>query len=213
MKKLSQASSKSNAACNKLSIKDERRLKVKNELKGRIFERIKFKEYVYSVGDIVEVRVLSSSVNSVAKIMKILHSHSHSKYSYWPMIEVEWLYQKHEFEGLGLTEDFSSIGRFEAFPSNHRDFIFIESIVKKVSLISLEEYQSLEVLNEGVYYSRGKVDIIKVKSLLKDIIRKRLSSIVIHGSHTAFAKSLIIQIKYTFSAIVVWTGFTLIAQV
>lgn len=162
MKKLRKVVDQSKKLEEKPSSNVKREIKLKKELKGRVFDRVKFNGVIYAVGDSVEVRIRPSNLTSLARIVKIIDSNCHSKYSYWPMIEVEWLYKKQEIEGLGIKEDLSYVGNFEVFLSNHKDDIFIESILRKVSLIKLEDYQSLEVLNEGIYYTRGRVDTIKV---------------------------------------------------
>lgn len=164
----------------------ERELKLKRKLEGKVFDRVKFKENIYAVGDIIQVRILPSYEISVAKIVRIIHSNSLLKYSYWPMIEVDWMYQKKDLMDLGFIRDLSWIGSYEVFESNHKDYIFIESILKKVQLLSLEEYQNLEVIDEGVYFTRGKIDILKVSflkficSVEKDNSWFKLLEIILH---------------------------------
>lgn len=147
-----------------LRMEVEREKKMKKELSGKVFDRIKYNNNIYAVGDIIEVIVSPSYEISIAKIVKIIHSNNNLKYKYWPMIEVDWLYQKKDLENLGMT-DISWIGFLEVFQSNHKDYIFIESIVKKIQLLTLEDYQNLEIVNEGIYYTRGKIDVTKVSSL------------------------------------------------
>jgi hypothetical protein len=98
----------------------------------------------YSIGEIVLVKDASSDF-MIGKITKIVPQNGIKKYPYWPSIQVEWYYKKKEInrEMNGLNDKrFSCISEFEVFKSNHRDIIFIETIIAKcqVFFLLIERY-------------------------------------------------------------------------
>lgn len=101
----------------------------------------------------------------LAKILKIKPTHGISKYIYWPSIQVQWYYRKSDIEqearnihGIKL----SSISDYELFPSNHKDYIFMETIVSKCYVLKFSEYEKLDDINSNVYFSRAHYDPVKV---------------------------------------------------
>lgn len=143
--------------------KEERLLKLKKQLKGQAYSKIKYNNTIYSLGDAVEIQDSTSNLISIAIIRKIVHTNQHLKNKHWPMIEVERIFTKQDLISLNCLSNASFVGSFEVFRSDAKDLIFIESIKQKAQLLSLDEYQTLEVLNEGVYYSRACIDLHEVR--------------------------------------------------
>jgi hypothetical protein len=53
------------------------------------YQKIKFKQDFYSIGDNLMVRDLNECF-LVAKLVRIISTGGNRKYPYWPTIEVEW---------------------------------------------------------------------------------------------------------------------------
>lgn len=140
----------------------ERLLKLKKQLKGKTFSKIKYNDIIYSLGDAVEIQNPMSKALSIGVIKKVLHTTKISKKSCWPMIEVEWLYHKQDIIALNCLSNTSFIGSFEVFRSNISEFVYIESIRRKAQLLTLEEYQTLEIVNENVFFTRASIEVNKV---------------------------------------------------
>ena len=128
----------------------------------------KINNEVYSVGECVQI-FDEGQEHLVAKIIKILPANGIQKYSYWPTIEIQWYYRKSDIAkdsklipGLKLE----CISDYEVFESNHKDVIFIETIVGKCSILRFEEYEQLDEINGNMFYKRAFYDPIKVRHLL-----------------------------------------------
>lgn len=195
-------SDKTSAKSLKLEIKQEERLnKLNKQLKGQAFSKIKYNNTIFCLGDAVEIKDPTSNNTSIAIIKKIFPSNQLSKHKFWPMIEVEWLFTKQDVISFNCLNSASFVGSFEVFRSNATELIFIESIQRKAQLLTLDEYQTLEVVNEGVYFTRARIDIHKVSSNnnYHFIIysRKRYTLALLHGKTTVCVSSPIIPIKFT----------------
>ena len=103
------------------------------------YTKIKYKQDIYSLGDNLLVREGTDSF-LIGKLISIIPSNGNKQYSYWPTIEVQWYeicscryYKKsdinRERNGLTSEEKFNSISEFEVFRSDHKDVIFIETIM------------------------------------------------------------------------------------
>lgn len=129
------------------------------------YKKFKYNGETYSVGDDVQICDYSSEF-LIAKIIKIHAINGITKYSYWPTIEVNWYYKKDDIvkdkkyiQGLDLR----SISDYEVFSSNHKDIIFIETLLGKCSVLSFEEYEKLEEINSNMFFTRAFYDPVKVR--------------------------------------------------
>lgn len=142
-------------------------MKMKGLLGNLKFSKFKYKGEVYSIGENVLITDGGSEC-SVAKIVKILPTKGINNNNYWPTIIVEWYYRK-----CDLLKDADSIPNFkedyiseyEVFESQHRDTIYIESIVGKCKVACFEEYENSNDTSGNLYFSRAKYDPVKVKFL------------------------------------------------
>lgn len=128
------------------------------------FSKFKYRNEVYSVGEKVLISNGGSDY-SIAKIIKILPLKGINRNSYWPSIQIEWYYRKSDLNKdsekiLGYNQNY--ISDFELFESNHKDVIFIESIIGKCQVISFEDYDNLNEITGNIFFSRSKFDPIKV---------------------------------------------------
>lgn len=144
----------------------KRLTKLNKQLKGLAYTKFKYKNLIYSLGEAVEIQNMGSDNTSIAIIKNIQHSSKLSKNKIWPMIEVEWLFTKQDIISLSYLTEASFLGSCEVFRSNAIDLIFIESIIRKVKLLNLDQYQTLEEVNDTIYFSRASIDIHKVRVYL-----------------------------------------------
>lgn len=144
---------------------DDKLTKMKELIGHTKFSKFKYRNEVYSIGEKIMVSNGGSDY-SVAQIIKVLPLKGISRSSYWPSIQIEWYYRKSD-----LNKDSSSIvgynanfiSEFEVFKSNHKDTIFIESILGKCQIISFEKYDCLNEINGNIFFCRSKYDPIKVR--------------------------------------------------
>jgi hypothetical protein len=128
------------------------------------FKKFKFNNEIYSVGDDIQIHDDTNEC-LVAKIVKILTFNGSSKYPYWPTIEVQWYYRKTDIiKDVKFINKFKidCISNYELFNSNHKDTIFIETIIGKCTVLTLDEYELLDEVNGNIYYTRAFYDPIKV---------------------------------------------------
>lgn len=142
--------------------KDEKHNMLKSTLRELYYTKFKYLGNVYSVGDDVEI-FNSESQNSVAKILKIITFNGIKKNFYWPTIEVQWYYKKTDLSVELLSQrELKCLSDFEVFLSNHKDVIYIESIVGKCKVLKFSEYEVLEEYFPGLYFTRALYNPIKV---------------------------------------------------
>lgn len=128
------------------------------------FTKVKYNGEIYSIGDDVLIADFGNEY-LLGKILKIKNTHGIHKYPYWPSMEVQWYYRKSDIEkdsksiqGLNIK----SISDYEVFTSNHKDVIFIETIVGRCNVLGFEEYEKLEDINPNIYFNRAFYDPVKV---------------------------------------------------
>lgn len=99
---------------------------------------------------------------SVGKLERVIPANGCKRITYWPTIEVSWYYRKKDInrEKNYLTEQrrFDAISDFEVFKSNHKDIIYIESIINKCWVYTLEEYEKLEEFGQSTFFTRASYD-------------------------------------------------------
>ncbi len=77
---------------------------------------------------------------------------------------MNWYYRKSDLladKKILSKIKIDSISNYELFSSSHKDIIFIETVIAKCLVLSFEEYELLEALNENTYFSRASYDPIK----------------------------------------------------
>lgn len=132
----------------------------------RTYRSVKYNGNIYYLGDFLVVTDIEDySICKLTKILPFNLSHKESP-GYWPSIEVEWYYRKKDIikEKLGqsVLKRLSCISEYEIFKTDHRDIIFIESIISKCIVLSFEEYDSLmNPQEENTYFTRASFDTYK----------------------------------------------------
>lgn len=128
------------------------------------YTSVKFRGVIYKIGDFI---IINDAVEdfSIAKLLKIIPNNGSETYYYWPTIEVQWYYRKRnihrEKNNLVSKKKYNSISEYEVFKSEHKDRVFIESILSKCSVLSFEEYELLEDVTSTVFFCRYGYDPFK----------------------------------------------------
>lgn len=75
---------------------------------------------------------------------------------------MQWYYRKKDInkEKNGLTniKKFNALSDFEVFKSEHKDVIFIESILSKCDVYNFDEYDALENHTATTFFCRASYD-------------------------------------------------------
>ena len=121
------------------------------------------------LGDILLIKAPSISSHSfyyLGKLLRIIPKNGKESKPDWPSIEIEWYYQKSELtrnktNQLDNSQVYNSLSEDEVFATNHKDIIFIETVVGKAKVLTLEEYDKYstdENPNENIFFSRATYD-------------------------------------------------------
>jgi hypothetical protein len=115
------------------SVNEEKIEKIKTIVLPNVnYNKIKYKNDIYTVGDTLMIRDVNDGF-LIGKLIKIIQSNGIKKYPHWPTIQVQWYYKKSDInrDNNGLSDNviFNSISDYELFSSNHKDIIFIETVL------------------------------------------------------------------------------------
>jgi len=101
--------------------------------------KLKFMGEEFEVGDSI---LVSESGGSpwVARLNKILGLGIDKSFPECGMVEVKWFYSRKDFDPEFFKGNMSVVGENELFESDHKDRIFIESILGKCKVLQLEDY-------------------------------------------------------------------------
>jgi hypothetical protein len=131
---------------------------------NKVYECLLYNQLTYSIGDFLLVTDLEDC--SICKLLRIIpQGGSNAAPSYWPTIEVQWYYKKKDINrvknGLTSTRKYNSLSEYEVFKSQHKDVIYIESIICKCFVYTLDEYEALETLTPNTFFCRAGYDPAK----------------------------------------------------
>lgn len=119
--------------------------------------QLKFKGQIYNVGDCLMLRESNVKI-LVCKLLEIIPSGGIPNYEEWPSIRVQWYYHWSELDlvNLGIKEqDFIYLGENELFYSDHSETVYIDSILGKCEVFSIQDYDSIDTIEDNAYYSRA----------------------------------------------------------
>ena len=71
-----------------------------------------------------------------------------------PLIKVQWFYRKTELMGL-KKDDLDCISENEVFKTNKSYYTEIECLVGLAIILSYEEYDQIEELNDNIFFMRA----------------------------------------------------------
>ena len=97
------------------------------------YDSIKFRNIIFKIGDVLLIQ--ASEENLIGELIKIIPTNGIKEYPFWPTIQVKWYYKKKDINrkknNLLNQQNFDALSDYELFPSNHKDIIYIESILNK----------------------------------------------------------------------------------
>lgn len=124
------------------------------------YDKVKIHSQTFSIGD--NLLIFSSNENLIGELIKIIPNNGIKEYPFWPCIQVKWYYKKSDINrkknNLLDERNFNSISEYELFSTNHKDIVFIETILMKVNIYSYDEYDSMEEHNDYTFFTRAKYD-------------------------------------------------------
>ena len=122
---------------------------------------IKFRNIIFNLGDVLLIQ--ASEENLIGELVKIIPTNGIKEYPFWPTIQVKWYYKKKDINrkknNLLNQQNVDSISEYELFPSNHKDIIYIESILNKCKVYTYEEYDNIKDPGELTFFTRAKYEI------------------------------------------------------
>ena len=125
------------------------------------YDSIKFRDIIFKIGDVLLIQ--SSDENLIGELIKIIPSNGIKEYPFWPTVQVKWYYKKKDINrkknNLLSQQNFDSISDYELFPSNHKDIIYIESIINKCKVYTYEEYDNIADPSDYTFFTRAKYEI------------------------------------------------------
>lgn len=132
------------------------------------YDTIKFQSTYYSIGD--KIIVFANNENLIAELVKIIPKNGIKDYPMWPSIQVRWYYKKTDINRKKnqLLDDsnYASISDYELFETNHKDIIFIETVIAKCNIYSYEEYEALDDHTDYTFFCRAQYDPNKVNLVI-----------------------------------------------
>lgn len=168
IKKVNDSNQKDKSAANSLEKLNELKKnpedlsKLSQLLSESNFDQLKYNNIVYKIGDVLSI--LSADQVLIGELLKIIPSGGIKEYPFWPSIQVRWYYKKSEINraknNLLNEQNYESISEYEVFTSEHKDIVYIETILSKCKVCGFDEYESLQEPNEYTYFTRAKYDHI-----------------------------------------------------
>ena len=125
------------------------------------YDNIKFRDIIYKIGDVLLIQ--ASEENLIGELIKIIPVNGIKEYPFWPTVQVKWYYKKKDINrkknNLLNQQNIDSISEYELFPSNHKDIIYIESIINKCNVYTYEEYDNISDPSEFTFFTRANYEI------------------------------------------------------
>jgi hypothetical protein len=125
------------------------------------YDSIKFRNFIFKIGDVLLIQ--ASEENLIGELIKIIPTNGIKEYPFWPAVQVKWYYKKKDINrkknNLLNQQNFDSISDYELFPSNHKDIIYIESIINKCKVYTYEEYDNITDPSDFTFFTRAKYEI------------------------------------------------------
>lgn len=124
------------------------------------YSAVKYNSNIYNIGD--KLIINGNKDNLIGELVRIIPNNGIKTNPCWPSIEVQWYYKKSDINrkknNLTNVDMFNSISDYEVFPTNHKDIIYIESVIGKCEVYTYEEYENLSEHTEKTFFSRARYD-------------------------------------------------------
>ncbi|CAD8197630.1 unnamed protein product [Paramecium octaurelia] len=124
----------------------------KNKKSRTSYKQLKYEGIIYKIGQNLCIKA-DRRIDYVAKLIKIVKLVDNDDEIY-PLIKVQWYYRKFELENIPKPY-MDYISENEVFKTNEYDYIEIESIVSLASILTYEEFDQLETMNDTTYFMRA----------------------------------------------------------
>ena len=125
------------------------------------YDSIKFRNIIFNIGDVLLIQ--ASEENLIGELIKIIPTNGIKEYPFWPAIQVKWYYKKKDINrkknNLLNQQNFDALSDYELFPSNHKDIIYIESILNKCKVYTYEEYDNITDPPDLTFFTRANYEI------------------------------------------------------
>jgi hypothetical protein len=111
------------------------------------FKTLKLNEETYNIGDVVMIKEYADDTcyGTLVRIWK-------AKDKVDPLARVRWFYKSSDIFG----EDYDFISRYELFDSDHEQDIWVVCLYGKASVLSFDDYHSLDEVDDDVFFTRSK---------------------------------------------------------
>ena len=119
--------------------------------------QLKHKNKIYEIGDCLILKESQVKI-LIGKLLEIVPEGGISGYEEWPSIKVQWYYHWSELEldKLGICEqDTLYLGENELFFSDHVDNVYIDSIIGKCYVFTINDYDNCPTIDDNTYFSRS----------------------------------------------------------
>ena len=125
------------------------------------YDSIKFRNIIFKIGDVLLIQ--ASEENLIGELIKIIPTNGIKEYPFWPTIQVKWYYKKKDINrkknNLLNQQNYDALSEYELFPSNHKDIIYIESILNKCKVYTYEEYDNISDPPDLTFFTRANYEI------------------------------------------------------
>jgi hypothetical protein len=127
------------------------------------YKIVKYKGNIYHIAENLLIRNEADANNDfICKLLRIIRPLKPESLKVLAFLEVQWYYRKTDLPKK-YNQFFKAISKSELFLSNHKDFIMVDCINGTCQVLSLEEYDKLNVITPNIFFSRGTYDIMKKK--------------------------------------------------
>ena len=125
------------------------------------YDSIKFRNIIFKIGDVLLIQ--ASNENLIGELIKIIPENGIKEYPFWPSIQVKWYYKKADIDrkknNLINQQNYDALSDYELFPSDHKDIIYIESIINKCKVYTYEEYDNISEPSDLTFFTRANYEI------------------------------------------------------
>ena len=128
-------------------------------MSGSQIEQFKYKDQLFNTGDCLMLRESNVKI-LVCRLLEIIPKGGIKEYEEWPSIKVQWYYHWSELdlEGLDIPkENQKYLGDNELFFSDHIETVYIDSVLGKCDVSTIQEYDNLDNINDENYFTRTKL--------------------------------------------------------
>jgi len=127
------------------------------------YKLVKYKGNIYHLEDTLLIRN-EADVNSdfICRLLRIIRPLKPESLKVLAFLEVQWFYRKSDLPKKYNAYN-KSISKYEVFLSTHRDFVMVDCINGVCQVLTLEDYDKLNVITPNTFFTRASYDVVKKK--------------------------------------------------